>query len=236
MSSFTPEGAPVPAYDPDWDVRRRPTAVLVLAILHLVGGGLGLVLALCSGAFLLATDGGASPLFSPGPNPPPQVRSQQEYQKRLAQHMAQEVPFQKPLSYANVALDVVLDVLLVAAGVGLLSLRPWARTASMAYAVLSLLLKAVGVVALAFTWPVMTEFTRQEAQRDPNLAMVASLQPVILFTSAATLVVLAAYPVAVLIVLTRPSVVAAFRPAPAEPPGPERRAGEGPAGGDITTD
>jgi hypothetical protein len=201
-------------------IRKRPTAVLVLAILHLVGGGLGLVCTVCTGGMQLA--GGNQMFAGPagGANQSPQVKSQQEFQKRLEKHVETELPHQKAVTYANLGLDLVLDVMLISAGIGLLSVQPWARVVSLVYAALSILAKVIGLVNLAFTWPVMSAFIEQEGRRDPNLQMMTSMMPAIMVGTAVVTVLFLIYPIVVLVILLRPSIAAAFRgeypPTPAE--------------------
>jgi hypothetical protein len=209
-------------------IRKRPTAVLVLAILHLVGGTLGLLLTLCGGGFQLA---GGGQMFAGGPggaNQPPQAKSQQEFQKRFEKHLEAELPHQKAVTYTSLGLDLVLAVMLISGGIGLLSMQPWARVVSLVYAVLSILAKIFGLINLAFTWPVMSAFIEQEARRDPNLQMMASMMPPIMAVTAVVTALLMIYPIVVLVILLRPPIVAAFRgevPPPAEeeePWGPDR--------------
>lgn len=214
MSSYTPE-----PYDDDRFrvTPRRPPSVTVLAVLHLIGDGIGLVLTLCAGVSQLA--GGNLSALTAGPNPPPQVRAQQAFQKRLEAHIASELPWQQAYTGVGLGIDLLLDVLLLAAGVGLLSLRPWARTLSLGYAWLSLATKVVGIIVFCFTWPAMSAFLRQEAAADPALAQMANVIPIAVFAGLLFSLVLAVYPLAVLIILTRPSVVAAFRGKSAPPEG-----------------
>ena len=198
--------------------RYRPTAVLVLAILHLVGGGLGLVMDACGGA--AAAAGGS---FSPGAGQSPQAKAQQDFQKRLQQHIEQELPANRAITYASLAVSLLLDVLLLAGGTGLLSMQPWARTVSLVYAVLSILTKVFTLVNLAFTWPVMDKFIQQEAAKDPNLGPLTSMMPAILGVTAVFTLLLMIYPVVVLVILLRPRIAAAFREEappdqPTEPP------------------
>jgi hypothetical protein len=198
--------------------RYRPTAVLVLATLHLVGGGLGLVMDVCGGAVVV---GGSS--FSPGAGQSPQAKAQQELQKRLEQRLNEEMPARTAMTYASLAVSLLLDVLLLAGGVGLLSMQPWARTLSLVYAVLSILAKVFTLANLAFTWPVINQVIEQEAARNPNLGPITSMMPGILGLTAVFTLLLMIYPVVVLIILLRPRVAAAFREGagpegPAEPP------------------
>ncbi|HZY86564.1 MAG TPA: hypothetical protein VFE78_17145 [Gemmataceae bacterium] len=198
--------------------RYRPTAVLVLAILHLVGGGVGLVMDICGGAVAAA---GSS--FSPGAGQSPQAKAQQEFQKRMEQRLDQEIPARTAITYASLAVNLLLDILLLAGGLGLLSMQPWARTVSLVYAVLSILTKVFTLANLAFSWPVINRFLEEEAAKNPNLGPITSMMPAILGLTAVFTFLLMIYPIVVLIVLRRPSVAAAFRAdarpnEPAEPP------------------
>lgn len=194
--------------------RYRPTAVLVLAILSLVGGGVGLMLDVCGG---VAAAGGSS--FSSMAGSSPQAKAQQDLQKHLEQRLDEAMPARRAITYASLAVSLLLDVLLLAGGLGLLSMQPWARTVSRVYAVLSILVKVLTLANLAYTWPLVSEVLEQEAAKNPNLGPITSMMPAILGLTAVLPVLLMIYPVVVLIVLSRPSVAAAFREG-AEPKGP----------------
>jgi len=107
--------------------------------------------------------------------------------------------------------------MLLTAGMGLLSMRNWARSLSFVYAGISILMKLFTLVFFLFvTWPVMSAFLEAEAKvTPPGPAMTqitvakASAIGGVIFN-----VVLMAYPIIVLFVLLNPSVRRAFAAQP----------------------
>jgi hypothetical protein len=207
---------------------KHPPSILVIAILHLIGGGVGLLFGLCGLGMQAATHGNPAAAFQFGP-PNPQQQKQQQFQKDLQAHMDREVPYNHVVTYGNMGYNLLLDVMLITAGAGLLYLKSWARTLSLVYAVLSLLEKVGAIAYAAITFPLMSSFLERQAQGDPNLAMMGSFAKFGMVFAIIVNVLLAIYPIAVLIVLTRPSVKAAFerQGAPEVSPQAEERWEEG---------
>ncbi len=179
----------------------RPTAVLVIAVLHLVGGSLGLFGAVCGGSMQLA---GGSRMFASG--------AQAKQQAELQERMESQLPGYKVLQYGGMGAGLVLSLLMLGGGLGLLGMKPWARTLSMIYAVLSILNHIFTLIySLAFTLPAMRTALAEERAQNPQLApMVAMIETVMtggLFIGFLFII----YPIVVLIIMLRPSIAAAFR-------------------------
>jgi hypothetical protein len=203
---------------------KHPSSILVIAILHLIGGGIGLLFGLCGLGMQAATHGNPAAAFQftpPNPQQQKQQQKQQQFQKDLQAHMDQEIPYNHVVTYGNMGANLLLDVMLVTAGVGLLYLKSWARTLSLLYAGLSLLEKVGAIAYAAITFPAMASFMERQAQGDPNLAMMGSFAKFGMVFAIIVNLLLAIYPIVVLIVLTRPSVKAAFAGQGAPEVGPE---------------
>jgi hypothetical protein len=182
----------------------RPAVVVTIAILHLIGGGIGLVFGICGGIGLLVQGSLMKSLA---------VANPQDLSVRLQKHLEQQVPHNIAAQYAGLGIDLVLSVMLLSAGIGLLSMRKWARTLSIVYAPISILVKLFTLGFFLFvTWPVLSAFLDAEAKVTPpgpaatqiTIAKVSAFAGVI-FNS-----VLMVYPIVVLFVLLNPSVRAAF--------------------------
>jgi hypothetical protein len=195
--------------------RERPTSVLVLAILQIVFGSLCFLLTTCGGAFQLAS---ANKMFKP---PPGQGALKEDPEEKLEKLMEQKVPVYKSIQVAQLGLGLVLSVALVVSGIGLLKLRPWARTLALAYAVISILETICSIVyELLFAMPVLREFVAGERAR-PGLKaeekMVFDMMEIVgNFAVFAPLIILI-FPIVVLIILLRPNVRAAFSDLPRDP-------------------
>jgi hypothetical protein len=190
--------------------QNRPAAVLVIAILHFVGGGLGLVGGLCGLAFLGAggnqmfTNLGGSPSGQQGKGP-------EALQPRMMKHMEENVPYYQAVQYGNLSLDVVLSVLMITAGIGLVGMKSWGRTLSLVYAALSILYHVWQLVyAYAYTIPIMNAFFDEE-MADKQVAAFASSMKTITAISPLLGAIVVIYPIIVIIIMLLPSVAAAFR-------------------------
>lgn len=166
---------------------------MTLGILHLVGGGLGLLLSGCNVIGLLAMRGGLFP--NQGPNPALEVRNE----------LAHTVPGYTAVQYGTVGISLVLDILLITFGIGLLFQKQWARIGSMVYAVLSILTKVVlGTYQLALVWPAASNFADGMAPQERAGFQVGFFGAVCI--EGAFIV----YPIVVLILLNLPGVKKAF--------------------------
>jgi hypothetical protein len=217
-------------------VKQRPASVLVLAILHLVGGGIDLIGVLCSGAMQAA---GGNPFgMQGGAGQDPTVRLQKAIEA---------IPGQQAFTLGELAINLVLDVLLIAAGIGLLSMKPWARILSLVYAPLAIL-NRLGTFAytLLVLIPAFDTILVQELGRDRQIAnalqAASSIMRTFMLIGAIVGFLFIIYPIVVLIILNLRHVKAAFsgksdvlRPALAEDEGwgPIQRPGLSP---DVTTE
>lgn len=185
-----------------------PAAVLVVAILHFVGGGLSL---LCVEAPGLATQaaGGASGImkgFAGSGNPAmADIEKMEAFQKR-------ELPHQGLFAIVSLSLGLVLSLVMIISGIGLLKLQPWGRTLSLIYAPCSILMRLAGTIyTLLFVSPVILRYYETEANFPPQMrAQMLMTQKITVYTSVLFGLVFIIYPIVVLFLLTRPGVVKAF--------------------------
>ncbi len=191
-------------------VRQRTTPILVLAILHLVGGGLGLIASLCgcAGLFMANSLGSISaPTFParPGqPAPPPPPPSPADTMKFYNDN----VPGYRAFTIGSVALSMLLDIMLISGGIGLLNMQPWARWLSLVYAPISILVRiATFIYNLALVMPATNKLYAQ----NPAMAGMSSFVNVGTGIGLFVSLLFVIYPIAVVIILLMPSTAAAFR-------------------------
>ena len=188
---------------------RRPTAVLVLAILNIVIGSLFTILALCSGLSLLLAPLLARVIPFPPGQPNPLLEMQDVYRS---------IPGFVPVMSAYMTLWLLTSVLLILGGVGMLKMRPWGRKASLIYAVYTL---AATVANTAYTVvlvnPPMQKYTEKmladvAKQGAPNPLANNFMMSGAASTIGAIVSMLfyCAYPVVLLVVLNQRQVKAAF--------------------------
>jgi hypothetical protein len=178
--------------------RKRPTAVLVIAIFHFILGGC------CGAAGIFQLAGGQQMLakLQAGAN-----KQQTDIQDRLQRGIEQRFPAFKTLERAEAASAVVLAVILLIAGIGLLAMQPWARWLSIAYGVLGILRTVADLLlAIVFVLPAVQAASREIPGVPPEAVQIGGLVGM-LGSGCANLV----YPVVVLIVMLLPGVAAAFR-------------------------
>ncbi|OAI48053.1 hypothetical protein AYO44_01225 [Planctomycetaceae bacterium SCGC AG-212-F19] len=181
----------------------RPTSIFAIALLHIVIGCLGVA---WNGAGLIALVRGnelAAEHFTP---------QQRENLSAVEQAMTSRAPMLLP--YQVVVTQLVpwlLTAALLVAGVGLLRSRPWARTLSVWYAVVSILHKmALAAYTIVYLEPFyktpifLLEVSKPELSRGTEMVAVASM--------VITPLVLMLYPLLVLIVMYRPKVMLALSP------------------------
>jgi hypothetical protein len=187
--------------------RRRPPAVLVLAILHLVGGGFDLLGAVCGGIGMAMQNSGAFTARGPGAAGGPDMAEMQRKMNALPGYQAVQL--------GELGATLVLGVMLLAAGIGLLNMQPWARTLSLTYAPLAIATRLGSFVyALLVVIPGLEEIFRgMAAQARPGAGADEMMGFVKMGGTVGAVVQLLfiAYPIVVLVVLTRAHVVAAFR-------------------------
>jgi hypothetical protein len=190
----------------EYAIRRRPPApVTVLGILHLVGGGLGLLSGICGGLYQLASSASGGSPFG--------LAAAQQGAAGVVMKAIENVPGQKAVTAVQLVVDLALSVMLVVAGIGLLRMRPWARSLSLVYAPLSILFHIFSLVwALGFVMPVVQEVVAAELAKNPPPQDAAALMGARIGMIAGLLgQVTVIYPIVVLCILLSPSVAAAFR-------------------------
>jgi hypothetical protein len=176
---------------------RRPTAVTVFGILHIVFAGLG-VIGLLANVFLLFAK--------------PDLLKQNPAVKLMEDNPA----------YANwvklsIPIGLVNCCILLAAGIGLLALKEWARKLSIFYGIYALIL---AVVNMTFAYVFLLRPMMEQAARQNGPEAAGAIGGV--FEAGIGGCFALVYPILVLAFMTRPGIKAAFRPAAdgweAEPP------------------
>ena len=162
----------------------RPTSVTVFGVVDVVLGVLGLIGVPAAWGEFLAGAGGDDPV--------------------VAVTMAS--PFLRGWFVVSLILGFVMVNVLILAGVRLLRLRPWARTACIVFAIYAIVTNVAGMILrLAVVFPRVAELTQQAAE--PQAAgMMAGMAG-----RACRGVIGLVYPILLLIFMMRPKVVAAFR-------------------------
>jgi hypothetical protein len=178
----------------------RPTSVVVMAILAIAFGALGFCSLPLSWPILVLD--ASAPAQDPAHRP-------------FVEHPGF-------LLYTKVAVvaGVCASAALLTAGIGMLALRPWARTLALVHACFGLVATPVGVVLTAVYYvPGVVAMTDQPAAYAIG-AKIGAIGALVL-TAAFGL----ALPIVTLVVLTRPAARAAF----ARPASPSRVAASGPS-------
>lgn len=166
-------------------MNERPTSVTVFAIINLILAGLGLV----GFIFWLLGVLGITP--------------QGSQENILVQAMENSAGFQLFNNIAN-AMGLIVVILLLAASIGMFSLKPWARLVTIGWGVYSLLMVIAGYALsyLLIYGPLLPNATGQ----DRVIVMVG------LIVGAVFSVLFIAYYLLMIFMLTRPKVVEAFSP------------------------
>ncbi len=116
------------------------------------------------------------------------------------------------LVFLNVSsvVAVIAGIALLASGIGMFMLKPWARTTAIVYAVYGILNSLVGgIVYFAFIMPVMAK--QAQVSGAGPLAGAGMIEGLFVCSGIAGLGVSLAYPILLLIFMFRGNVVAAFR-------------------------
>jgi hypothetical protein len=201
---------------------------MVIAILHFVFGGLGLLMTVCGGVGQMA--GGNAMMAGGGGG---QATKQQKVAEDFQKAMQADSPAAQAVSYGELGFDVMLSLLMIISGVGLLRMQPWGRILSILYAILSIAFKVFVIVyTMAFVIPTLNTFVSGYPDKDAQVtAMLQVMQVMMIILLVVVPVVTMIYPIIVLVIMLRPRIAAAFRgeavgPPPEEDyrdPGPEDR-------------
>lgn len=169
----------------------RPTAVTVFGILNLVFAGMGLF-GLCCGIIPLLTMNSIQAMPNQPPNPVLEL---------MKENQAYFV-----FIVVTMVLGLVATLVLACGGYGLLKMRPWGRHLSIVYAVYTILAGIVGLIANWF-WlftPLMEQ--ARQASGPEQAGAIGGLVGGVCGGGIGLI-----YPVLLLIFMTRPNVVQAFR-------------------------
>jgi hypothetical protein len=193
-------------------VRQWPTSILILAILHLVAGGFG-IFGSCYSVVIMATACSASSpatVVTPAPTNQPgrPSTSAPPSASQIMKYYEEHIPGYKAFTFTALAVDLVLDLMLLASGIGLLLMHPWARVLSLIYAPLSILFHVISFAyQLIFVMPATHDIFAQMSSVGPMGSLLAAITDISLIVSSLVII----YPIVVLILLLRPSTVSAFR-------------------------
>lgn len=199
---------------------QRPAPVIIVAVLNFLFGGMGLFGSFC-GAFAVLV---MPALLQSLPAPP----AGQPGPKDLAA-VFDSIPGYYPFMIGSLLLSLVMSVVLIAAGVGLLQMRSWGRTATLVFAVYTVLSTAAGLVySITYVNPAMEKWVAQiQAKAGPgapppnpagNIGGVVGGIVGALFNFG--------FAILVFVLLNLPDVRRAFARA-SLPPGPDEDVGEG---------
>jgi len=210
--------------------RQRPTVLTVMGILNIVLGSLFVLCNICGGIGLLFGASGQGRQFQGGPNPFAEINE-------LFNFLQAEIPSFVVIKVCELVVSLLASVLLVIAGIGLLSVRNWGRILSIAYSVIGILVTLGSLVfTLAIVNPATERFinARLAIGGQPGMNNTAFNSIVTVFSA----VISMAYAIVLLIMMLLPSVSATFagrsrtddydldRPDDEDDLGRERRRGE----------
>jgi len=191
--------------------QQRPAGIQVIAILLLLFGSLGALGGVCGLGLQLA---GGAKIFvvtpAPGAPAPPDTEGM----------MRARIPYYDAMQYGGAALGAIVGGVMIASGIGLLKMRPWARVLAIIYACYNVV-ATIGsfVFNIAVVLPVMREVFA-EVGADPKLPPLAAqiFNMTMAFTTAMmyAMLLFLVWPAAILIVMFHPRVRAAFQPKPRE--------------------
>jgi hypothetical protein len=206
--------------------KKPPTSIKLVAVLQILFGALGLVSAVTN---LVSLAAGLQPggFMSASANDPV-AQAQKDFYDGLAR-LPEKLPGGMAVQYGLVGTEALLSGMMLASGIGLLKLRPWARILAIIYALTSLLHKVcLPVYFVLYYIPAMNQFADELGAKGTEHQVFAFAARITAYAQAFGPVLLAIYPLAVLFFMLKPSTRAAFResqgavetpvPAPANPP------------------
>jgi hypothetical protein len=169
---------------------QRPTTITVFGVLNIVFAAMGMLGILATMALFSVAGASNNPVVS----------------------LIRENPAYAAWMKLSIALSVPTLVALLAAGIGLLLLKEWARILSIIYAIAAIIFGLIGV-AMNFIFLLRPLLGQAAGTRGPAAAGAFGGAIGASFGGCFGLI----YPVLLLIFMTRPKITAAFRAA-AEPP------------------
>jgi hypothetical protein len=181
--------------------QKKPTSVVVIAILQLVFGILGLL------GVALNLSGAGKQLNAMNQQNQP-IKPEQ-----LEEKVAAKIPHYQLIQNVSMGISGVLCLLMILSGIGLLGLHSWARLLAIFYGILSILitlgsaLYSFAVVGPAYA-EIGDEVTRQGG---PEAQMLGTILKFTGYIAAGCGLVTIIYPLIVLLIMFRPAVRAAFR-------------------------
>ncbi|HEY7313586.1 MAG TPA: hypothetical protein VH643_29820 [Gemmataceae bacterium] len=182
--------------------RQRPTIVSIVAILHFVFGGIGLLCNLCGGLM----DAMGTPQAQARAADPQQARRKEVTEQVLSE----KIPLYRAYTVGNRVSSLLSCLLMIASGVGLMLMQSWGRWLSVVYAALSILVNLVVLVyTIVFFTPAYEEVYRRLPPQSDQERIAKDVAQVAGPGFACFVLI---YPALVLVVMLLPSVGAAFRP------------------------
>ncbi len=165
---------------------QRPTAVTVFGVLNIGFAGMGII-SLISTLFMFRDVGDS---------------------KNPVLQLMHNNPAYLSWVKISVPLGVTASIILLIAGIGLLQMKNWGRVLSLVYGIYALLMAAVSIVV---TYQCLVVPLLQQAQNKSGPEYVGAIAGGIgaLIGSAISLV----YPILLIVFMTRPKLIAAFRAA-----------------------
>ncbi len=190
--------------------KKPPTSIKLVAVLQILFGALGLIGAVTN---LVSLAAGLQPGAFSTPSPSdPMAQAQKDFYDGLAR-LQKNLPGGLAALYGQVGIEVLLSSLMLASGIGLLKLRPWARTLAIVYALASLLVKVVlPIYGVLYLIPAMNSLADELASKGHEHQVFAFLARAAGYLQAFWPIVLAIYPLLVLFFMLKASTRAAFRP------------------------
>jgi hypothetical protein len=178
-------------------VNARPPAILVMAILNTVIGGLALLGGICAGINVMLVPL-VSTMTKGMPNDPLGKMTQ--------------IHGYMPFEVFTAVFWIVFAVFLLMSGIGMFSAKPWARYLAIFVGVV-LILEQSAVVAFQIIYlnPLLLKANQEQLQHMPGMNAL-NLQPLATAVAALKAAVLIVYALALLIAMFLPSVRAGFRP------------------------
>jgi hypothetical protein len=175
----------------------RPVAVLVMAILNIVFGAIGcLVNGCCLCGLPLLPNLAAASKNAPNPD------------LEMLAAAYQDLPVWRASALGISGLDLALAAMLLIAGIGLIAMRPWGRITSILYGVLRGLAEILGTgIWIFYVEPAGQDWQIVYMQKHPNAAKLFGTGFSGQYINGA---LAAAYALALLIVMSLPSVKASF--------------------------